>query len=721
MYFFNFKKIRLFVLISLISITLQLPASELSPQYNHSIITKIVSAILTGDHFKNNFNLTPYMISTELFTNYLEKLDPNHLYFTQKDIDSLKNNIKTNLYKELEEGDTSFAFKAYNLFVTKVEQRTAYAKILLDKKFNFDIDESYTYDRTKLNWSKNEDELNEIWRKKIKNEFLTYNLMDKLAKEAKEAKAKETKKTDKKKAVAKKKKSTKKEKTPKQKILSRLTTYSKYLEKNNAMTVLELYLNTFTHLYDPHSSYMSPHSEENFNIQMKLSFVGIGAYLTEEDGYIIVERIIPGGPANKSDNIKAGDRIIGVGNSKKNITSVIGIPITDAVKRIRGKKGTPVYLTILLAAEGIHGIPKDIKIVRGVVNLKDAEAQDKIIEKKLANGEELKIGVIDLPSFYYDFKAAANGDKNIKCSTSDVKKLLEKFKKENIDGLIIDLRANGGGSLRDAIDLTGLFIEGGPVVQTKNHNNTIKVEKDSNTDWLYKGPLLLLVSKLSASAAEIFAGAMQDYNRAIIVGDKSTHGKGTVQTVFDLTNLIKPYNFLDYKLGAIKLTNAMFYRINGSSTQLRGVVPDIIFNSLTDCLGISEGELKHALPWDYIDPVPHKDYGDITKYIDKLNVDSIERRKNDPNFTKLDNLISMYINLKNEKKVSLNKKERLEKYKKEQNILESQKEILSSTIAKSEKDKKEDEISDDIFLQECVDIMSDYINTLKKKEITKKS
>jgi carboxyl-terminal processing protease len=711
MYFFNFKRIRVFVLVSLFAFTFQISAKELAPKYNYAIITKIVASILTGDHFEHHFNLTPYRISNELFSNYLEKLDPNHIYFTQKDVDFLKSTISTNLYKELEAGDTSFAFRAYNLFVKKVEKRTGYAKKLLDEKFDFNIDESYKYDRSKMNWAKDEKALNEVWRKKIKNELLTYELMDELVKEGKAA--------NKEKQIKKSKNKPKKRKTPKQRILSRLNAYSKYLDNNEPMPVLELYLNTFTNLYDPHSSYMSPHSEENFNIQMKLSFVGIGVYLSSEDGYILVERIIPGGPADKSNNLKAGDRIIGIGNSRKNIVNVIDMPTTDVVKKIRGKKDTPVYLTVLPAGEGLHGIPKDIKIVRGIVNLKDAEAQVKTVTKKLSNGKKMKIGIIDLPSFYYDFKAAADGDKNIKCSTADVRKILKKLNKEKIDGLIIDLRANGGGSLKDAIELTGLFIEDGPVVQTKSHNNVVRIEKDDNSTCLYKGPLLLLVSKLSASAAEIFAGAMQDYNRAIIVGDKSTHGKGTVQTVFDLSNLISLYNFLDYKLGAIKLTNAMFYRINGSSTQLRGVVPDITFNSLTDCLGIGEGELNHALPWDYIDPVPHKDYDEVNKYINMLNVKSIERRKDNPDFKKLDKLIAMYTSLKDIKEVSLNKATRLKKYREEEEILDSQKDVLNSTITKS--DRKEDVVAKDIFLQECVNIMSDYINILNSNKNQDKS
>ena len=702
--------------------------NNLEPKYNFSLITKIVAAILTGDHFKNQFKLTPYTISTELFNKYLEKLDPNHLYFTQIDIDYLKSCIKTTLFDELKEGDTTFGFTAYNLFVRKVEKRTKYAKKLLDNKFDFNIEENYDFDRTKVKWAKNENELNEVWRKKIKNDLLTIMLVDELAKEAKAEKEQKKESVDKiadtkdkkEEKTAKKKK---KEKTPKEQIITKLNTYKKYLEKNKPILVLELYLNTFTHLYDPHSSYMSPHTEENFNIQMKLSFVGIGAYLSEEDGYILVERIIPGGPADKSKMLHSGDRIVGVGDKKSDIMNVIDMPISDVVKKIRGEKGTTVYLSILPAAEGIHGIPKDIKIVRGIVNLKDAEAQGKVVNSKSADGKILKIGIIDLPSFYYDFKGASEGKKNIKCSTLDVTKILKDFNKEKIDGLVIDLRANGGGSLRDAIDLTGLFIENGPVVQTKANGGDVKVENDDNASCLYKGPLLLLVSKLSASAAEIFAGAMQDYNRAIIVGDKSTHGKGTVQTVFDLSSLIKPFDFLDYKLGAIKITNAMFYRINGSSTQIRGVTPDITFNSLTDSLGIGENELDHALPWDYIDPAPHKDYKEIKPFINELNLKSIERRKDNKEFKKLDNLITLYNKIKNDKKVSLNKEKRLTKYQEEKKILKSQKEILNSTISQEEKDKDQD-LDKDIFLNECVNIMSDYIeiiNNPTSKKLVKKS
>ncbi|MCF7888880.1 MAG: carboxy terminal-processing peptidase, partial [Victivallales bacterium] len=704
-----------------------------------SIITKIITSILIDDNFKNHFKLAPNTVSSELFKNYLKNLDPNRLYFTKKNIDFLKNSIKTSLYEEIEEGNTEFAFRAYNLFIRKVKKRTEFAKNLLKQKFNFNTDESYNFDRSEVSWAKNEKVLDKIWRKKIKNELLTFQLMDKIAKENqslqskpmtetakdKKSKSKESKnKTRNKKKVDNK--SIGKNRTPKQRIIKRLDSYLNYLEKNKPIKILEIYLNSFTHIYDPHSSYMSPHTEENFNIQMKLSFVGIGAYLSDDNGYIKIERIIPGGPADKSDNLHAGDRIIGVGDKKSRIINVIDMPISDVVTKIRGKKGTPVYLNILPAEEGIHGIPRTIKIIRGIVKLKDAEAHDQIIEKETEKGEKLKIGIINIPSFYYDFKAASDNKKNLKCSTSDVKKIIKKLKKKNIDGLIIDLRANGGGSLKDAIDLTGLFVKKGPIVQIKNHNNEIHIERDKDEECIYEGPLLVLVSKLSASAAEIFAGAMKDYNRAVIVGDKSTHGKGTVQTVFALDRLVKPFNFLDCKLGAIKLTNAMFYRINGSSTQLKGVIPDITFNSFTNSLNIGEKELDHALPWDYIAPVPHKDYKVIKPYIKLLNMKSQNRRKNDKDFQKLNKLLDMYEKLKNRKEVSLNRHKRIEKYKKEKKLLSSQKKILKSTISqKNAKEKSVDDmLSDDLLLRESVNIMSDYISILrngKNKKIVKKN
>lgn len=691
---------------------------DLTPKYSFSIITKIVASILTGNHYETQFKLTPYIISSELFNDYLKRLDPNHLYFTQNDVDTLKENIKGSLYDQLLDGNTDFAFSAYNMLVKKVIKREKFVKNLLNQKFDFNKDETFNFDRTDANWAKNEKELDEIWRKKVKNDLLTYNLMKEIAKENQKEKnlspaSKETIKNTKRKN---------KEKTPKEKILYNLNSYVKYLTKNTPMSVLELYLNTFTHLYDPHSAYMSPHTEENFNIQMKLSFVGIGAYLKDDDGYIKVERIIPGGPADKAGNLKAGDRIIAVGEDNKEPVNVIDIPITDVVKKIRGKKDTNVHLTILPADEGLQGIPEEIIIKRGIVKLKDSEATEKILDVISPNNKKLKIGILDLPSFYYDFGAASSKKKEIKSSTQDVKKILEQLNKEHIDGLIIDLRANGGGSLKEAIDLTGLFIESGPIVQTKNQQGQIDIQKDSDQTCIYKGPLIVLVSKLSASAAEIFAGAMQDYNRAIIIGDKSTHGKGTVQSVFDLNNLIGPFNFLDLKLGAIKLTNAMFYRVDGSSTQKRGVVPDITFNSLTDSLGIGEGELEHSLPWDYINPVPHHKYKNLEKYINELDVNSIKRRKQNEKFKKLDNLITLYNKLKNKKTVSLNEKTRLENYKKEKKILESQKKALSSTI--SRETKTDTETDNDIFLNESINIMADYIDLLnnnKTQKIVKKT
>ena len=499
-------------------------------------------------------------------------LDPNRLYFTQKDVDSLKKEGGV-LYDKLKKGDTSFAFIAYNTLVAKVKERDAYAKSIIKHGFDFTKNEDYKFNRAGIGWVKSEEELNGAWREKIKNDILTFRLMDKVART-----------TDKKDAKKDAKKGEYFKKTPAERTLKRLKTYRLYLEENEPINVLELYLSTLAHIYDPHSSYMSPQSEENFNIQMQLSFVGIGAMLSSEDGYTKVEKLIPGGPAAENGQLKPSDRIIAVGEDNSSPVDILDMPLTKVVRKIRGKKGTNVHLMVLEGTQGTQGIPKEIIIKRGVVKLKDSEASSKIETVKVLDEKSLRIGIITLPSFYYDFQAAFKGKKDFKSSTRDVKGILKKFKEEHVDGVILDLRVNSGGSLKEAIDITGLFLKGGPIVQTKDQRHKVHIEEDPFKSCYYSGPLLVLVSRFSASAAEILAGAIQDYGRGIIVGDKKTHGKGTVQTVLDLGEILTRFN-LGFNPGAIKLTNAKFYRVTGSSTQEKGVIPDITFNTFMNYYG----------------------------------------------------------------------------------------------------------------------------------------
>ena len=677
--------------------------AELQPKDNFGVISRIIVAILASEHYKNTTNEDD--ISRQLFSEYLETLDPNHLYFTQKDIDYFKKRACTSLYNELKQGNTDFAFIVYNALVEKVKQREKFAKSLVKKGFSFSKSESYKFDRTESTWPKSERELDDIWRKKIKNDILTFRLMNKISE------------SDKKKDKTPKDKSYLKN-TPSERALKRLKTYRLYLEDNEAINVLEIYLSTLAHIYDPHSSYMSPQTEENFNIQMQLSFVGIGALLSSEDGYTKVEKIIPGGPAAKEGQLKATDRIIAVGEDNLPPVDIVDMPLTKVVKKIRGEKATKVHLTILEGVQGVQAIPKEIVITRDVVKLKDSEASSEIKTITTSNSKKLRIGIITLPSFYYDFQSAIQGKKNFKSSNKDVKKILQKFNQEGVDGVILDLRINGGGSLKEAIDITGLFIGGGPVVQTKNQRKKIFIENDPDSVCYYDGPLLVLVSNLSASAAEILAGAMQDYGRGIVVGDKKTHGKGTVQTVLDLDNILSRFK-LGFNPGAIKLTNAKFYRITGSSTQDKGIIPDIAFDSFMDYMNIGENKLKHALKWDIIPPVPYTKNYNISRNIPELKDLSEARQKNDPDFIRLKESIKLFQEIQGQKEVSLNEKKRWGKYLQEKKILEKQKALYSNLEPKNTEDSKLAETKTDkkslrdVYLDESMNILVDYIMLTK--------
>ncbi len=691
------------LLIALLLFTSVSIRAELQPKDNFGIISRIIAAVLTSEHYLNKTNENE--ISQQLFNEYLETLDPYHLYFTQKDIDYFKKEAGPSLYNKLKQGNTEFAFIVYNTHMDKVKKREKFAKSLVKKGFDFNKDENFNFDRAEADWAKSEEELDDIWRKKIKNDVLTFRLMNKVADSAdKKDKAKNDKPYLK--------------KSPSERALKRLKTYRLYLEDNEPINVLEIYLSTLAHIYDPHSSYMSPQTEENFNIQMQLSFVGIGALLSSEDGYTKVEKIIPGGPAARDGQLKPTDRIIAVGEDDLPPIDILDMPLTKVVKKIRGKKGTNVHLTILEGAQGAQAIPKEILIERGVVNLKDSEASSKIKVINTPNSETLRIGVITLPSFYYDFQSAIQGKKDFKSSTKDVKKILQKFNKDGVDGVILDLRINGGGSLKEAIEITGLFIDDGPIVQTKNQRKKIFVEKDPDTKCYYNGPLLVLVSNLSASAAEILAGAIQDFGRGIIVGDKKTHGKGTVQTVLDLGNILSRFK-LGFNPGAIKLTNAKFYRITGSSTQNKGITPDIAFDSFMDHMDIGEDKLKHALKWDTILPTQYTHNSDINRIMPELKNLSKLRQDKEPDFIRLKKSIKQFQEIQEKKEVSLNENKRWEKYLKEKKVTEKQKALYKSLESKIAKDSKSSETktdekdSQDLFLDESTNILADYIKLSK--------
>jgi carboxyl-terminal processing protease len=672
----------------------------LKPNSDLNTITKLASTIISKQHYLQR-ELDDEM-SKKLFNEYFKFLDPNKMFFTREDIKRFEK-YKLQLDDQAFDGNLEFAFDVYNFFLKRLEEYEAYTNKLLDKGFDFKKDENFVLDRTEKNWPKNKAEMLEIWRKKIKYDILAMKLLERATKEHAEKNKKDAAHPSWSK------------KTPDERIKSRIAHFVSNMKQKEPIDVLELYLSSLARVYDPHSSYMAPKTEEDFNIEMQLSLVGIGALLSSEDGYTKIESLIPGGPAEKDGRLKAEDRIVAVAQDKEEPVDIVDMSLTKVVRLIRGQKGTKVHLTVLDGKKGMYAPPKMITIVRDTVKLNDREAKGKIETIKGKDGKDYKIGIITLSSFYMDFDAAARGEKDFKSTTRDIKKILERFNKEKIDGLIMDLRSNGGGSLTEAIRLTGLFIKEGPVVQVKGSFGELDVKYDRDEDVSYKGPMAVLLNRFSASAAEIFAGAIQDYKRGILLGDAHTHGKGLVQTIYDLQSFLA---FLGAKFpaGAIKFTNAKFYRINGSSTQIKGVSPDIIFPSFTDNMEIGEAHLDYALPWDAIESVKHEDYVDnLSTIIPKLQKQSLERRKKDKEFDLLKKDIETYDKLRKKKKISLNEEKRWTEFQKEKKLLEERKKLmkLENEDSKKEKDSKKDE--NDLYLDETKKIMSDYIDILKPK------
>ena len=649
-------------------------------------IGKLTATIISNQHY----NQQPINddISSELFDEYFKTLDPNKIYFTQADVDGF-NGIRLQLDNQLIDNNVNFAFDVYNLLLRRLYTYKSFVVKQIDKGFDFEIDETYQVDRSKLSRAEDNLELEEIWRKKIKNEILSYKLLEKNDKEKKSV--------------------FHVTRTPLEKVLHRTDQHIKRLSQNEGLDVLELYLLSLTKIYDPHSTYMAPRTQKDFDINMKLSFGGIGAVLKSEDGYTAIVRLIPGGPAEGEGTLHPDDRIIAVSQDQKEPVNIVDMPLSKVVELIRGEKLTKVHLTILESSQGVNALPKVITIVRNTVKLKDSEASGKIETITNDAGQDMKFGVITLPSFYMDFQAAMRKE-DYKSSTKDVKRIIEGFKKEGIQGIIFDVRSNGGGSLLEAISLSGLFISSGPIVQVKLPTGSIEVSEDPVPTVFYDGPLLVLMNKLSASASEIFAGAMKDYNRAVLVGDKSTHGKGTVQTIFNLDKLL-PYWRLKPPAGSVKFTNAKFYRINGASTQKKGVIPDIIFPSFTDSMEIGEASLEHALPWDTIPAAKHSDYNkDMAGLLETLKVKSITRRDASDEFKKLIKEIATYDSLQGVKQVSLNINIRRERYKKEKELQESQKKVMN--LEKKDLKEKKDTSGEtkDLYLKESLHILSDYID-----------
>lgn len=612
-------------------------------------------------------------ISRRAFKLFLKSLDPMKLYFYQSDVDQFA--VNQDQWGELlKKGDISPAYEIFSVFLKRVDERVATALEILKSPLDFTVDEEFVRDPELLSYPKTPEEARERWRKRIKLDLLVL---------------KADKDTTGQAAI--------------EKLQRRYTSFAKRIHQTDEDELLETYLSAICEAYDPHTSYMSPETLENFDITMKLELEGIGAALQSEDGYVVVKRIIPGGAAAKDGRLKVDDKIIGVGQGEDGeIRDVVDMKLSDVVQLIRGKRGTVVRLEVL-PADG--GPKKIITITREKIELKDSEAKGEVFEVGTKpDGSPYRIGVIDLPSFYMDMSGARLGIPEFRSTTRDVRRILNSFTQQGVDGVILDLRRNGGGSLQEAIQLTGLFIESGPVVQVKDSAGRVMVYEDEDTSVAWRGPLIVLISKFSASASEILAGAIQDYRRGLIIGDYSTHGKGTVQSLIDLgQDLFRLPNAP--KLGALKLTIQQFYRPDGDSTQNRGVLADIELPSLTNHLeGIAESDLEYALPFDQIKPAKYQVYPDVNPaVIDFLKKRSEERVSTSPDFQKVKQDIERYLAQRQKKTVPLQE----EKFLAQVRELNADKEEEKRLRALDE--GAEGGIKRDFYLEEVLQIMRDYL------------
>ncbi len=658
----------------------------LDPLPQHQLSTQLITKFVKQFHYK-----TPPLddaLSAAMLDEYIEALDPNRSIFLSGDIAAFERH-RTHLDDALQKAQLKPAFQIFTVFKERYSERVRFALELLNRDFDFSVEETYQFDRGDASWAKSREELNEIWRKRVKNDVLLLRMAEDEDDEATS-------------------------------LAKRYERLEKRFSQYEAEDVFELFMNAYLRAVEPHTAYFSPHVSENFEINMSLSLEGVGAVLQTIDEHTVIQRVIPGGPAEFSKQVHAEDKIIGVGQGTEGeLIDVVGWRLKDVVDLIRGPKGTTVRLRLIPMESGVDGPVNVVTIVRDKIKLEERAAKKSIIDTEDEKGT-VRIGVIDIPTFYLDFDAYSRGDKDYQSTTRDVRRLLKELTEEKVDGVVVDLRGNGGGSLSEAISLTGLFIKSGPVVQVKDASGSVKLNKDLDESIVYDGPLAVLVDRFSASASEIFSGAIQDYNRGVVIGEP-TFGKGTVQTIIDLNRYVP--NF-ETKLGQLKLTIAQFFRINGDSTQFRGIVPDVIFPTASEADDQGERSLDNALPWAHVHPtsfVPHDTADlDLTPVIARHQ----KRIKSDPGFLFLLSQVEQQREVKNKKTVTLfenvrkanrdkletNQRERLNHFRLSQGLkpLEAGEEMAAT-------DDDDNNSIDKIQLRESAHILVDIITLEKSK------
>jgi carboxyl-terminal processing protease len=654
------------------------------PSRQSQRISVVVAALMEREHLSKHQldNVT----SEHALSMYIKNLDPLKMYFLKSDIEEFRSKYGDALDEMMPEGDYTAAFAVFERFLQRVDEQVAVANELIDAKHDYSIHEEMVTDADSVDFANTKEELNETWRKRIKYNLLVFGSDD------------EKDNPDK--------------KDPRERLRNRYRAFANRMRQFDNEDVIELYISAITTTFDPHTSYMSKSSYQNFIINMRLELDGIGATLqSTDDGLTVIRRIVPGGAADKSGELNVDDKIVAVGQGADGeMVDILDMKLDDVVDKIRGKAGSVVRLSVMRA--GTSEI-NNVSITRERIELKDSEARGVVFEAgEKAGGGAYKIGVVDLPSFYTDMEGRSSNSPDFKSTTVDVKRILDDFTAQGVDAVVLDLRRNGGGSLPEAIDCTGLFIDHGPVVQTKSSNEQVRVDNDQTFGMSWNGPLVVLTSKFSASASEILAGAVQDYQRGLIVGDTSTHGKGTVQTLVDLAGYILQTRNAPPTLGALKITISQFYRPNGDSTQKRGVLSDIVMPSITDHMDVSESDLDYALEFDRVSPARFTPLGMVSpELVQDLTTRSQERVAASDKFQKDIKLIEKYVEQKKDTTVSLNiddfmeRRKELDADREEEKLMEDQANYTNSDIKR------------DYFMDEILNITVDYVRALGNKPL----
>jgi len=757
------KKLIILSIAASFSLSLTAAAATVTQPAQAGRIARVLAHELPREHLSRH-NLDD-ATAKQMLDNYLSLLDNARIYFMASDIEKFRSR-ESQLDDEIKDGNIDFAYEVFDILKERVKNRTAYVDELLEKGFDLTIDEEYHWKRKEAPWAANEEEWNELWRKRIKNEYVRIIVSKELA-EAEAARiAADTNITHA--AVGPRvdpdytalliksistspssvfcappasetvtdlneektllissdapfdfisadiapaifiaaEKELQEEKipqenlTPEEKIKEIYVQFQGIIEDSDGKWVLQKYLSAFARAYDPHCDYMSPETSEDFDIDMKLSLCGIGAMLRPEDGAAKIVSLVPGGPADSDtskNHLRPGDKIIAVGQGDEKLVSILHWPLYKAVRIIRGEKGTKVVLKVIPATDPTGTTTKKVVIIRDEVKLEAREAKAKTKNLKDADGKEYTLGIVDLPAFYADMQGR-RFDPDSKSCSRDIAKLLREMREKNVDGIVLDLRTNGGGSLFEAVQMTGLFIKTGPTVQVREARN-IGILPDRNPTIAYSGPLVVLVNRLSASASEILAAALQDYGRAVIVGDTKTHGKGSVQTILRLSR--------DSSMGKFKVTNALFYRISGGSTQLRGVKPDIVVSSAFDFMEFGEDFLPNPMEWSTIKTAIYSPFSDLSGIIPQLTELSEKRRETEESFIAYNKLLKRIEAATAEESFSLNIETRREKAKSEKELLDIQNKLM-------EQDKEDED--NDIVETEALRILIDLIRITNQNQ-----